>query len=257
MTFKRISFLGLPLDVDGDVDTLCRMLREKKTSRLITFIGPDAWRLAQKEPQYAAALEQMSLVLPDGFGVALACRLLTGENCQSFGFDSLPFTKAFFETAVESKLKLGLAGGAPGVDEEVHTKLGLRYPGLNIVQTAHAYGDFTPKIAALKAKTLDVVMVGMNGLREEAFLMALHDAGYKGTAIACGDFFDDFDHYPAVLQSDPCPEWIDRWHLRHLYLFYKKPQKLWRRYLVDYPSFFMLSLKALASGVVEKGKRRR
>jgi len=257
MTFKRISFLGLPLDVGGDVDTLCRVLREKKKSRLIACVGPGAWMLAGKDPQYAAALEQMSLVLPNGFGVALACRFLTEENCHSFGFDDLTFATAFFETVVESKLKFALAGGAPGVDEEIHTKLGLRYPGLNIVYTTHGYGDFAPKVAALKAKTPDIVMVGMGAPRQEAFLMALQDADFKGAVITCDGFIDDFDHYPAVLQGDPCPGWVDRWHLRHLYLLYKRPQKLWRRYLIDYPSFFMLSFKTLLSRPLEKGAGRR
>jgi exopolysaccharide biosynthesis WecB/TagA/CpsF family protein len=252
MPFKRISFLGLSIDVGGDASDLCGLLREKKSLQLVTFAGPEAWALAAKNPQYASDLERMSLVLPDGWGTTLAYRAMTQENCQPFGLHVPHFAKAFFETLVESKLTLGLVGGGPGAEDDIHGKLVLRYPGLKFGQTMHGFGDIAAKVATLMKKSPDVLIVGMQSPRKEAFLAALRDAGYKGVVFADSGFFDHFDLYPNVLAIDPCPAWVDQYNLRHLYQLYTKPQSLWRRYGVDYPLFLVAVAKTLAKTLIDE-----
>lgn len=242
---KRVNLLGIPLDVGVSIGQVCQMLAEKKKACLVTFVNPAAWQMAEARPEYLPSLEQMTLILPDGEGVAFGCRTLMEEDCQRISFDMSSLADPFFKTAVEKGLSIMLVGGQPGVDETVQVKLHDNYPDLKILGTSHGYGDFGQKIEGILAKSPDAVIVGMGAPRQEAFLVALRDAGYKGMAITCGGFFDQY------LASDPYyPKWVDQWNLRFVWRFYKEPRRLWRRYLIDYQLF----VKRMVCALFEKYK---
>ncbi len=236
---KRITFLGLPLHVGVDRETVCRLLDDAGAMRMVTFINPWAWELAAKNSSYAPMLEQMTLVLPDGEGVARACRALMHENSRRISFDMTSLAAPFFRTLADHAKSLIIVGGKPGVDEAVAAKLRTRFQGLNILDSAHGYGDFAQKISGIMAKSPDAVIVGMGAPRQEAFLLALRDAGYKGLAITCGGFFDQY-----LISDNYYPEWIDHLDLRFLYRMYKEPRRLWRRYLIGYQPFIARVIKA-------------
>jgi N-acetylglucosaminyldiphosphoundecaprenol N-acetyl-beta-D-mannosaminyltransferase len=239
MTPQRIDFLDLPLDTGIAVEDLCQSLHEKSGMRMITFVNPASWALAERNPEFRAALDRMSLILPDGEGVASACRWLTGLPCPRISFDMTSLADPFFRKAVEKNISLMLAGGQPSVDENMAEKLKTAYPNLNIIGTVHGYGDIAPKAAAIVEKNPGAVIVGMGAPRQELFLLALRDAGYKGVAITCGGFFDQY-----LLDEDYYPRWIDKLNLRWLWRLYKEPARLWRRYLIDYQLFIWKTLKA-------------
>ncbi|MDP9128321.1 MAG: WecB/TagA/CpsF family glycosyltransferase [Pseudomonadota bacterium] len=240
---QRIQFLGLPLDIGVTIDTICGYLNEKEPARFITFINPSAWAQAKRSPDYLTALQKTSLNLADGQGVAVLCQKLTGLPCSRISFDMTSLADPFFKAAVAAGATLMLVGGKPGVDESVHGKLQAYYPKIKIVGTQHGYGDFEPKTAEIMAKAPDVVIVAMGTPRQENFILHLKDSGFKGIAITCGGFFDQY------LQADPYyPKWIDRWNLRFAYRLYKEPRRLWQRYLLDYPVY----LKEAGKAFVEK-----
>jgi len=237
---RRIDFLGLPLDTGITASDVCALLRYKAGPRLITFINPSAWALARKFPHFVDQLRSMSLVLPDGEGVALACRMLTKLDCPRLSFDTSSLAGPFFAAAAAEQASVMLVGSQPGVDEDVHRKLASAYPNLRILETLHGFADFAPKIARVMAVAPDVVVVGMGSPRQEEFLIALRDAGYQGLAITCGGFFDQY------LESDQYyPQWVDRLNLRFAWRLYKEPQRLWRRYLIDYWFFIAKLVKEI------------
>jgi N-acetylglucosaminyldiphosphoundecaprenol N-acetyl-beta-D-mannosaminyltransferase len=240
MPLERINFLGIPLDTGIRADDVCTLLRARDALRLVTFVNPLAWSIARKNPRYVDMLRSMSLVLPDGEGVARACRLLTKRDCPRVSFDTTSVALPFFAAAVKEQATIMLIGSQPGTDEEAHIKLDKNFPGLQIVGTQHGYGNYAPKVAAVMATNPDVVIVGMGSPRQEEFLLALRDAGYRGFAITCGGFLDQYvesDHYYPAL--------IDRWNLRFAWRLCKEPRRLWRRYLIDYQFFIWLVLKTL------------
>jgi len=241
MSVERVEFLGLPLDLGLSIESLCQELRHKGEPRLMGYISPSSWAVAKRNPEFVEALRQMTSIRAGGEGVARACQWLMDVRCPRISFDMTSLADPFFKMAIAEKATVMLIGGDPGVDEQMQDKLKLNYPELNVVATAHGYDEFAPKIAAVQQYAPDVVIVGMGSPRQEQFLIALRGAGYKGLAIACGGFFDQYleadDYYPA---------WIDRWNLRFAWRFYKEPRRLWRRYLIDYQFFVWEALKALA-----------
>jgi N-acetylglucosaminyldiphosphoundecaprenol N-acetyl-beta-D-mannosaminyltransferase len=245
MANQRIDFLGLPLDTGVTLEDVCKLVKAKGAARLVTFITPQAWSLRRRYPDYQPALDKMSLVLPEGEGVARACRWLTKLPCPRLSFDLTSLADPFFRAAVDAKATLMLVGGEPGVDEIMQEELKAKYPDLKVVGTSHGFADFTPKVAAVMEKKADIVIVGMDPPRQENFLLALREAGFRGLALTCDDYF--------VRYTKPemnFPAWTDRWHMRFAWRFYQEPQKLWRRYLLDYPLFVVLVAKALAEKYV-------
>jgi N-acetylglucosaminyldiphosphoundecaprenol N-acetyl-beta-D-mannosaminyltransferase len=250
MPIQRIDFLGIPLDTGATTDDLRQLMRQKGEARLVTFVNPAAWAVARRNANYEALLKAMSLILPDGEGVARACRWLTPYACTRLSFDMTSLADVFFKTLVEDKASLMLVGGHPGIDEAMHEKLHLNYPGLNIIGTMHGFDDLEPKISRIMAAAPDAVLAGMGSPRQEEFLIALRDAGYRGFAITCGGFFDQY------VESDAYyPSWIDRWNLRFAWRLYKEPRRLWRRYLIDYQIFVWRALKGLAQKYLPVGKK--
>jgi N-acetylglucosaminyldiphosphoundecaprenol N-acetyl-beta-D-mannosaminyltransferase len=239
MTPQRIDFLDLPLDTGVAVEDLCQPLPKKSGIRTVTFVNPASWALAKRNTEFRAALDRISLILPDGEGVASACRWLTGLSCSRISFDMTSLAGPFFRKAEEQKTSLMLVGGQPSVDENMAEKLKTAYPKLNIIGTVHGFGDIAPKVAVIIEKNPGAVIVGMGAPRQELFLLALQDAGYKGLAITCGGFFDQY-----LLDENYYPGWIDKLNLRWLWRLYKEPTRLWRRYLVDYQLFIWKTLEA-------------
>ncbi len=237
---RRIDFLGLPLDPGLTIDDVCAELRRKDEARLIGYISPASWAVARRHPEYLAALHQMTMIRAGGEGVTRVYRWLTGRPCPRVNFDMTSLADPFFRAAIAGKDTLLLAGGAPGVAEEVRAKLAKAYPGLNVVGTIHGYGDVVKMAEQAAARTPDVVIAAMGSPKQELFLIALRGAGYRGLAITCGGFFDQY-----LEADDYYPHWINRWNLRFAWRLFKEPRRLWRRYLVDYQIFIWCALKAL------------
>ncbi|MER2520310.1 MAG: WecB/TagA/CpsF family glycosyltransferase [Bdellovibrionales bacterium] len=237
---KRLHFLDLPLDVGADIDLVCAKLRERSGPFEVSFINPYAWAVAKRDPSFIAMLEKLSLVMADGVGVSYACRALTRNPCNRVSFDMTSLANPFFKTLQDANLSLALVGGELGVDESVKDKLEAHYSGLRIVETTHGYDDLEPKVATIMAKAPDAVLVGMGSPRQERFLIALREAGYRGFAITCGGFFDQY-----LVSDKYYPDWINRWNLRFLYRLYKEPGRLWRRYLIDYQVYLKRLLREI------------
>ncbi|HUY67878.1 MAG TPA: WecB/TagA/CpsF family glycosyltransferase [Alphaproteobacteria bacterium] len=250
MSQQRIDFLGIPLDTGAEIGTVCDLIGAGEHSKLVTFVNPHAWFIARRHPDYVERLRQMSLVLPDGQGVVWACRLLAGQPCRRLSFDMSSVADAFFKDVAAKGVTLMLVGGEPSVDEDVEAKLHIAYPALKIFGTEHGYGEFAPKIGRLMERKPQAVVVGMGSPRQEEFLIALRAAGYKGFAITCGGFFDQY------LKADQYyPPWVDRFNLRFLWRLYREPRRLWRRYLIEYWYFVGAVLRVLAERGVARLKK--
>jgi N-acetylglucosaminyldiphosphoundecaprenol N-acetyl-beta-D-mannosaminyltransferase len=233
------TLLGLPLSSGITVSDLCQLLDKKDECRLVTFVNPSAWSLAQKQADYAALLQQIHFVIPASQMVSFACATLTGAKAKRIEFELSSLADPFFKAAVEKKSSLMLIGGQPAVDERVSDKLNTHYKGINTIGGTHGYGELAQKVALVMEKKPDAVLVAMGMVRNEVFLVALRDAGYKGMAITCGDFFDHYLKDAVVL-----PAWAEKYHLRFVFRLMHEPARLWQRYVLDYPSFMGAVLTA-------------
>lgn len=239
---SRLSLLGLPFDASLTPASILDRIGDKSRAHLISFINPAAWALAQRDPNYVRHLEQMDNIAPDGIGVCIACRTLIGKPSSRISFDMSSLADFFFQKLAATGQTLVLAGGKSPVAEKVGKQLQDKYPKIRILGCFTGYGDWREKIEEILAINPDTVLIGMGAPTQEAFMIALHKAGYNGLAISCGGFFDQFLEAQAYY-----PTWINALHLRFAYRLFKEPKRLWRRYLLDYPYFIWLYLRALSA----------
>lgn len=219
----------------------------KRPGLLVTFVNPGSYAASRRMASFKAHLQAFDRVLPDGVGLsAIAARRL-GSPVTRISFDSTSLALPVFQIALEKGLRVALVGGAEGVAQRAAMLLQERYAKLDIVL---AMSGHQPKREMLNRTLMidpDIVVCGMGGGVQEAFLLALRSEGWMGAGFTCGGYLDQLGEGVQYY-----PEWVDRLELRWLYRLCREPRRLWRRYIIDYGAF---GLRVLQDGLVTRNFR--
>ena len=210
--------------------------------RYFVCANPHSLEMARADPQFARAIEDADLVIPDGIGVVLASRLAGG---------------AIRERVTGTMLFLGVSGllnarggsvyflgSAQPVLERITSRLSLEYPRIRIVGAVSP--PFAPSIPPdvndrivndINAARPDVVWVGMTAPKQEKWIhqnRALVHAGLLGPIGGAFDFYAG-----TVTRSSP---WFRDHGLEWLPRLLRDPRRLWRRSFVSAPRFLSRAL---------------
>lgn len=255
---RRGLVLGLPVDAAPSLETASRWLAGQLAAapgavgraRLVTFVNPAAVACAKRNPAFHALLQRFDLVLPDGIGMALAIRALLGRQAARISFDSTSLALPVFGHATEQGRSIAFVGGRPGVAARAQQAIQQRFPALRCIGAWSGHGDMTATIRDLAAAAPDLVVCGMGSVAQEAFLQDLAEAGWTGIGITCGGYLDQLAgglrYYPG---------WVDALNLRWAYRLWREPERLWRRYLLDYGHFGRRFLAAWLARPVAAARR--
>ncbi len=207
---------------------------------LVTFANPSTAVLVRRSAGFRRSLLSFDLVLPDGIGMCMAIKWLHGLPARRVSFDMTSLGPELFSHAQAESLSVVLAGGAPGVAARARDCIAGAYPGLRIAGVFDGYANPDETTRRIVALSPDILICGMGGVRQEAFLLGVCAAGWHGWGFTCGGFLDQLDgrvnYYPA---------WIDRANLRWAYRLFREPRRLWRRYLLDYGRFGLMVCSTL------------
>ena len=202
---------------------------------LVTFANPSTALLARRTPAFCRDLLAFDFVLPDGIGMCMAIRSLHGLPARRVSFDMTSLAPLVFEHAQSEGLAIVLIGGAPGVAERARERIRAAYPGLRVTGALSGYGNIADSMRQIVALRPDILICGMGGVRQEAFLLDMRAQGWRGWGFTCGGFFDQLcgslNYYP---------RWVDYANLRWAYRLLREPGRLWRRYLIQYSHFAWL-----------------
>lgn len=221
-----------------------RAFRERRPW-IMTFANPSTAVYARRNPALGPLLHEFDLVGADGIGMVLAISLLHKIKCSRVSFDTTSLSPHVFEFARMSQAKIILIGGCDGVAETAKGKITEEYPGIQIVGAFHGYNNEQYLIDMVAQLEPDIVVVGMGTLLQDRLLVSLVRNGWSGLGFSCGGFLDQL----AIKGHDYYPRWIDRANLRWLYRLLMEPRRLWRRYLLEYPTFmFGLTLALFSRG---------
>jgi len=159
--------------------------------------------------------------------------------------------------AAEQGWRVFYLGSAPGVAERGAAKLRERWPELQM-ETAHGYFDISPGSAEaeavlerIRAYRPHVLCVGMGMPRQEQWIAEYADRTGANVVLSLGALMD-------LLSGElpTPPRWIGRAGLEWLYRLVSKPQRVWRRYLVE-PWFLLpLALRDLWTHRAAPARRR-
>jgi N-acetylglucosaminyldiphosphoundecaprenol N-acetyl-beta-D-mannosaminyltransferase len=253
----RMPLFGLPLSRTYSLENAFELTRALITSnspraRLITFANPRAIHVAGGDAQYRADLKRMDLVFSDGIALTLAARRFGRFPMQRISFDSTSLAPRIWEYAQANGLTVALVGGEPHVAETAADRIRSVYPGISITGTADGYRPQEVLVNFVRSLDPQIVVCGMGVPKQEAFLIALTDAGWNGVGFTCGAYLDHlgdrFHFYPEV---------INRLNLRWLYRLAREPRRIGHRYFVEYGPFWWLLSRELLGTALQRTRPQR
>jgi len=182
---------------------------------------------------------QAGLVTLDGMPLVWLCKLKGFRHVDRvYGPDLM---LALCERSVTMGYRHFFYGGENGVPELLATVLKKRFPGLQVV------GTFSPPFRPLTLKEdeqivqmineadPDIVWVGLSTPKQELW-MAEHRERLKAPVlIGVGAAFDFLSG-----RKPQAPRWMQRSGLEWLFRLVNEPKRLWKRNLVNNPTFLVL-----------------
>ena len=230
--------LGVPLaltDYEATMDWIDATVAAGKRATL-SAAAVHLVMVAQEDEPTSDAVDDLSLVVPDGQPLVWALRALGHHATRVYGPDLMA---KYCERSATSGTRMYLYGGRnQGALVELALKLRRRYPGLKIV------GGFSPPYRTLTDEERDwvvedinrsgaeVVWVGTGQPKQEIWMSEMRPVLEAPVLIGVGAAFDF--HAGLVPQA---PTWMQNLGLEWVYRLSKEPRRLWRRYARYNPRF--------------------
>lgn len=235
------SILGIPvsyLSHAACIGKIMAWINEGKMGRNLVCANPHSLEVARWDRIFRDALMAADLVIPDGFGILLASRILGGR---------------IRERVTGSDIFLGLnqalnrEGGRSvfflGSTEDTLVEIQRRF--INDFRQVRVAGTYSPPfrlefseaenramVAAVNEARPDVLWVGMTAPKQEKWLWRNRAQLLVGASAAVGAVFDFYTG--KVQRSSPV---FQRLGLEWLPRLLREPQRLWRRNLLSSPTF--------------------
>ena len=196
-----------------------------------TFVNPYSYLVLRRNKPHWLSGDAFAISL-DGISLVLIARLL-GRVAMRRSFDDTSMAPMVFQEAAERNSTIAFVGSGRGVAEEAARLLKERYPALRITFTSDGFIQSEAEEGVFgKAGAADIVVCSMGTPKQEAFLAALRDRGWRGTGFTCGGYLDQL---VAAGGQAYYPAFFDALHLRWLYRLIREPRRLWARYTLHYP----------------------
>lgn len=210
-----------------------------------------SFNTAYVNPTMRGFLNRAEAVRCDGYGVVLGARLLgatlAGRITWADWWDPLG---AFCES---HDISMFFLGAKPGVAEAAQRKIQARFARLRIVGVHDGYfqkegPESDAVVAAVNEARPDILVVGMGMPLQETWLDRHReklDVPVVLTGGACFDYLSE--------TIPRCPAWMSRGGLEWLYRLLLEPRRMFRRYIIGNPLFFIRLFLSLFKGNASGG----
>ena len=244
---SRVNVLGVgvsPLNLDLAEAAIEEALEQRRKG-YVCITGVHGISEAQADTAFRAILNKSFLTTPDGMPMVWMGWL------QGFRHMGRVYGPDLMLRVCESprlrRFTHFLYGGAPGVADELKSRLETQFPGIRILGTAappfrplttHEEQILIRDIAALNP---DIFWVGLSTPKQERFMAHFWQRLDTTLLFGVGAAFDF--HACRVPQA---PRWMQRSGLEWLFRLCCEPRRLWRRYLKNNPLFIIRALCQLS-----------
>lgn len=205
---------------------------------VINTLNGHSYNVAKADSAFQEALHDSDILLPDGVSVVFGAKVLSGKKVKKIaGFDIFTYLLN----------KLNQEGGSCfflGASEQTLEVIGKRleeeYP--NVI-----FGSFSPPYKAVFSEKEngimcdevnnfkpDVLFVGMTAPKQEKWVHA--NKRLLNAKVICS-IGAVFDFYAGTTKRPP--QWVINMKLEWLGRLLKEPKRMWRRYLLSTPVFFI------------------
>jgi N-acetylglucosaminyldiphosphoundecaprenol N-acetyl-beta-D-mannosaminyltransferase len=245
MNQRRVTIFEVPID-DIPVEELVKFIVDScvhHKKAIVTYVNVHALNLAYQTARFRQFLNEADLVFCDGYGVKWGGRLL-GHNIQ-YRYTPPDWIGLLSASIQETGITMYLLGAKPGIAQKAASRLMERHPGLQVVGWHHGYFDkslASPENLAVieninEAKP-NILILGFGMPLQEFWLMENWPYIEANVAIPAGAMFD------YVAEATPRgPRWMIDNGLEWLARLLIEPVRLWRRYIIGNPLFFLRLFK--------------
>jgi N-acetylglucosaminyldiphosphoundecaprenol N-acetyl-beta-D-mannosaminyltransferase len=199
---------------------------------LISCLNAHSYNLAQNDAQFAGSLQKSDVLLADGGGILLACKILkiqlkervTGYDLFLDGMQKLNDNcgSAFFLGSTEKVL------------QKIEKRAQKDFPNVKVKTYSPPFKanfseqDNTKIIEEINSFNPDILWVGLGSPKQEKWASEnFEKLNVKGWVASVGAVFD---FYSGKIKR--APVFLQKYYLEWLYRFLQEPRRLWRRYLV-------------------------
>ena len=242
----RIPVAGTPIS-SVSYDGVLRAMAHPPDDRaqVMAFCNVHSVMTARRDATVRRALRSSDLATPDGMPLVWALRG-KGRAGQPrvYGPDLM-------ELALAHGVPLGWRHYFFGANDETLDRLsasaGRLAPGVRIVgRHAPPYRPLSPAedqqiVADIRASGANVVWVGLGMPKQELWMMRVRDQLPGVSLMGVGAAFDLLSG--TVPQA---PDWLQDRGLEWAYRLWREPRRLWRRYLLNNPTFAVIALTEVA-----------
>jgi len=227
MTTKYVKILDISF-ITNTFEEMVNLFIKRIHNREKTFVvtaNPEIVMHAKKHGEYRAALNDANYIVPDGYGIILASRILNTPIPERVtGYD---LTIRLLELANQNKWKVYLLGGKEEVNSAAASNIEKQYPHLQLVGRHHGFFVLEEEMIPADIQKLqpDIVLVALGVPRQELWTSRHLNSFSHGIFMGVGGSIDvlagTVKRAPKIWQTLRV-EW--------LYRLVKQPSR-WRRML--------------------------
>ncbi|HME42749.1 MAG TPA: WecB/TagA/CpsF family glycosyltransferase [Syntrophorhabdales bacterium] len=234
---KLLDFSISNLTLDQTVDTASNFLSGSR-ARYLACINPHSLVVSEGDSEFKEALRTADILIPDGFGIVLASRILgLPIRHRVSGPDFfLDFTK---HANSLGPLKYFLLGSSERVIEKMVKRLKQEAPNIDVcgVLSPPYKEQFTESeneymVHVINACRPDVLWVGLSAPKQEKWIFQIRekvDVPFVAAIGAGFDFYAGTKKRSSFFWQRAGLEWLPR--------FLREPRRLWSRNLKSTPIF--------------------
>ena len=210
---------------------------------VINTINPHSYCEAKKDVLFQEALLNSDVLLPDGSGIVLATKILTGEKINKIA--GADIHQYLLEQANLKSQKVFYLGASDTTLQLIANRIKMEFPNI----TMESYSPpFKPQFSneetllmldKVNAFQPDILFVGMTAPKQEKWVFANQDKIDAHVITSIGAVFDFYAG--TVKRSGPI--WI-KLGLEWLPRLLRDPKRLWKRNFISTPLFLWDVLKA-------------
>ena len=209
---------------------------------LISTLNAHSYNTVHKDEEFKTALKNSDVLLPDGVGVVLAAKILTGQKLKKIAGDDL------LHYQMDRLNKIGgkcfFLGSTEITLQKILERAAVDYPNVSVFSYSPPFKsklseeDNIPIIEKINAESPDVLFVGMTAPKQEKWAYQNIDKLNVKHVCCIGAVFD---FYAGTTKR--APKWMIKIGMEWFYRLISNPKRMWRRYLIGNTQFIARILK--------------
>ena len=205
---------------------------------IINTINPHSYCEAKKDSVFAEALLSSEVLLPDGSGIVLATKILTGKKIKKIaGSDIHQYLLEQAHLKIENVFYLGASKNTLQLIEK---RIAKEFPNIRVASYSPPYkSEFSEQenkemLSAINYFQPDILFVGMTAPKQEKWVYANKEQIEANVIVSIGAVFD---FYAGTVKRS-APFWI-KLGLEWLPRLIREPKRLFRRNFISTPKFLL------------------